>query len=94
MLKNKRLSKAISDAGWSMFKTMLQYKAGWYGKSIVEVNTFYASSQLCNVCGYKNTIVKNLKIRLWECPQCHTLHERDYNASINILNEGLRKLNK
>ncbi len=73
---------------------MLKYKAQWNGKIIKEVNTFYASSQLCNVCGYKNTVVKNLKIRLWECPECHTLHDRDYNASINILNEALRKLNK
>jgi len=89
MLKNKKLSKAISDAGWGMFKTMLKYKAGWYGKTIKEVNTFYASSQICNICGYKNIIVKNLKIRLWECPNCHKLHDRDYNASINILNEGL-----
>ncbi len=89
MLKNRRLSKAISDAGWSMFKAMLKYKAQWYGKIIKEVNTFYASSQLCSVCGYQNMNVKNLKIRLWECPECHTLHDRDYNASINILNKGL-----
>jgi len=61
----------------------------WYGKIIKEVNTFYTSSQICNICGYKNIIVKNLKIRLWKCPNCRTLHDRDYNTSINILNEGL-----
>ena len=88
MLRNHRLAKAISSVSWSKFFTMLEYKATWYGSEIIRVPTMYPSSQICSCCGYKNPLVKNLAIRSWECPQCHTNHDRDTNASINILNKG------
>lgn len=89
MIRNHKLAKSIASASWSKFFTMLEYKAAWYGNDIIRVPTMYPSSQTCNCCGYKNPLVKNLAIRSWECPQCHTKHDRDTNASINILNKGL-----
>lgn len=92
MLKNHKLARSVSDVSWSQFTTMLQYKADWYGKEIIKIDRFFASSQLCNVCGYKNTKTKDLSVRSWVCPNCGTSHDRDVNASINILNEGLRQI--
>lgn len=89
MLRNRRLAKAISSVSWGKFFVMLEYKAMWYGNTIIRVPTFYPSSQTCSCCGYKNPLVKNLSVREWECPKCHTKHDRDINASINILNKGL-----
>lgn len=89
MLQNHKLAKAISSVSWSKFFDMLEYKATWYGNEIIKVPTMYPSSQICNCCGYKNPLVKNLSIRKWVCPECHTKHDRDCNASINILNKGL-----
>ena len=73
----------------SRFFGMLQYKAEWYGNDIIKVPTMYPSSQTCSICGYKNPLVKNLSVRKWECPSCHAVHDRDTNASINILRKGL-----
>ena len=92
MMHKNRYAKNIASASWGMFASMLTYKCEWYGRSIVKVPTNYPSSQTCSVCGYKNPVVKNVRIRKWECPACHTVHDRDKNASVNILAKGLDML--
>lgn len=82
--------KSVSDNGWGMFVTFLKYKLEEQGKQLVKVDKFYASSQTCSVCGYKNAAIKNIAIRAWDCPGCGVHHDRDINAAINIKNEGMR----
>ena len=89
MEKNHRLAKSITDASWGIFVSMLTYKAEWNGKKVVKIDRYFPSSQTCNVCGYVNKHTKDLSVREWECPVCHTHHDRDVNTAINILRFGL-----
>jgi putative transposase len=90
MLKNRNLSKSISDASWSKLTNMLEYKALWHGRTFIKVPPHH-TSQDCNACGYRNSEL-TLAVRNWTCPNCNTHHDRDVNAAINILNKGLKKL--
>jgi putative transposase len=83
MQKNHHLAQAIGDSAWSSFVTKLEYKAEWYGKTILRIGRFEPSSKLCNVCGFHNSEL-TLKDRVWTCPDCKTKHDRDINAAINI----------
>ena len=90
MMRNHKLAQHIGSASWSKFFDMLVYKFYWYGNEAVKVPGLYPSSQTCSCCGYKNPQVNNLAVHVWECPECHATHNRDANASINILNKGLQ----
>ena len=92
MIKNHHLAKSISDVSWGSFVTMLTYKADWNDKKVVKIDRYFPSSQTCNVCGHVNKKIKDLSVREWECPDCHTHHNRDVNAAINILHLGLNKI--
>jgi len=87
MVKNHRLARAISDAAWRQLRTMLQYKADWYGRDLVVVDRWFPSSKLCSTCGALAERMP-LKVRSWTC-RCGQTHDRDANAARNILAEGL-----
>ena len=86
-IRNKR----INDVSWSEFRRMLTYKIQWYGKQLSIVDRYYPSSQICHCCGHRDG-QKPEDVRVWICPKCNSELDRDVNAAINILNEGLRIL--
>lgn len=88
MVKNRKLAKAISDVAWGQFINILTYKARWYGKNIIKVDRFFASSKTCSHCHHKEHVLP-LSVRHWTCPSCHATHDRDVNAAINIKNQAL-----
>ena len=89
MLRNHKLAGSIQELNFGEFKRMLEYKANWYGRKLVFVDRFYPSSKTCNHCGYINKKLK-LSDRQWVCPNCGEIIERDYNAALNIRDEGIR----
>ena len=88
MVKNRKLAKVIHDVGWGQFVTLLTYKANWYGKNILKVNRFFASSKICSHCHHKLDNLP-LSVRNWTCPRCQTRHDRDANAASNIRKQAL-----
>ena len=91
MMKNDKLAQSISDVSWYKFVTMLDYKSKWCGRKIIKIDRWYPSSKTCNNCGYVLQEMP-LHIRDWECPKCDSIHDRDINASINILKQGLLEI--
>lgn len=88
MLRNRRLARVISDAAWSQFRSMLEYKAAWYGREVIPVDRWLPSSKTCSACGRINTTLA-FNVRIWTCPDCGAEHDRDINAAKNILAAGL-----
>jgi putative transposase len=82
-LARTKLAKSVHDAGWSQFVTMLAYKAARYGRTLIKINRFEPTSQMCSTCGHHDG-PKPLHVREWTCPACGTIHDRDHNASINV----------
>ena len=89
MMKNNKLAKSIADVSWYEFSRQLQYKAEWYGRELIKIDTWFPSSQICSNCGFQDG-KKPLSIRQWICPQCGAQHDRDINAAKNILIEGMK----
>lgn len=92
MSKSLRLGKSVHDLGWGMFVSMLEYKLHDRGKRLIKADKWFASSQTCSCCGYKNKKVRNLSVREWECPICHTMHDRDANAATNLMLAAFKNL--
>ena len=91
MLKNHHLSKSITDASWYHLIKQLEYKSKWKNKKFYQIDTFYPSSQICSCCDNKNNKVKDLKVRKWICDKCGMEHDRDINASVNIMIKGIER---
>ena len=91
MIEERRLSKQLTNVSLGELCRVLEYKTKIYGKKYIKIDSYYPSSQECSRCGYKNEKVKDLSVRSWICPECGSYHDRDYNASYNIMFEGLKK---
>src|SRR5579885_1282964 len=89
MLRNHRLAKSVQDVSLYELVRQLEYKSEWYGRTLVKVDRWYPSSKTCSGCGFVNQNL-TLSDREWTCPRCGEIHDRDFNASVNILNEGYR----
>ncbi|MBE6494495.1 MAG: transposase [Methanosphaera stadtmanae] len=92
MLKNSKLSNKISEKAWHMFTTILKQKCQEHGRTLIQIDQWYPSSKICNICQHKNQKL-TLKQRTWTCTKCHTTHNRDVNAAKNIHKKGLKELN-
>jgi putative transposase len=92
MTKNRKLARGVLDASFGEIRRQFEYKCGWIGIKLKVVDRFYPSSQLCSDCGYQNKRLKDLSIREWICPNCGSIHDRDFNASLNLRNEGMKEL--
>ena len=90
MYQVHKIAKHLKNMPISEFIRVLKYKSNWFGKKVIEINKYFPSSQSCNRCGFKNEEVKDLSVRKWTCPRCGLIHDRDINASINIMFEGLK----
>ena len=91
MFQNKKWSAKLQKISLAQLVIMIKYKSKWYGKTFIQIDRFFPSTQICSICGYRNTEI-TIDIRNWVCPKCGTHHDRDVNAAKNILNEGLRIL--
>lgn len=91
MLKNRKLARKISESAWSTLKGMIEYKAGYAGKTVHSISRWYPSSKTCSSCGHKMATM-GLEDREWDCPSCGERHDRDLNAAKNILYQGQRDL--
>ena len=90
MYKDHNIAKSLNSNPLGEIIRVLKYKAEWNNKKLIQIDRYYPSSQVCSVCGFQNKELKNLSIRKYECPMCHTKHDRDFNASVNIMFEGLK----
>ena len=90
MYKDHNIAKGLNSNPLGEIIRVLKYKALWNNKKLIQIDRYYPSSQECSVCGFQNKELKNLSIRKYECPMCHTNHDRDFNASVNIMFEGLK----
>jgi putative transposase len=88
MVRNRRLARSISGAGWSELVRQLIYKCAWYGRTLIKVDRFFPSSKMCSGCGFVLE-EQPLEVRSWECPHCCIHHDRDHNAAKNVLAAGL-----
>lgn len=92
MVKNEILAKHISDASWGTFIQYLEYKSKQKGRTFIQIDKFFPSSKMCSNCGVVHELTNDLSVREWQCPSCNSVHDRDINAAINILREGLSLL--
>ena len=90
MYQTHSIAKSLTNIPLAEIKRVLEYKCKWQNKKLFTINRYYPSSQICSVCGYRNRELKDLSIREWECPECGRVHDRDLNASVNIMFEGLK----